>query len=220
MGESLADRLTKCSWLGEISKKVLDGIQDIDRKLLSRREKLFPEYENILLSLESIREVPSLVIVGQDPYPDSRATGISFQTQGNVPSNSLDYFARELGLSDGFYPNIDLWVSKYQVLMFNAALCNFGKCGCKETLELWRGFVKDILKMILTLNDKTVVMLLGIQHVVDLLPDRDRTIKCGHPARCLGPSKNDWGKVESKLNSEGVMLHFADSPVPVNYSMK
>ena len=216
----LVDRLKRCLWLGDIPEQVLDSVQDIDLRLLSTQQEMFPSYENIFRSLESISGVPPLVIVGQDPYPDSRATGISFQTQGNVPSNSLDYFARELGLPDGFYPNIARWVSQYQVLMFNASLCNYGKCGCKETLELWKGFVKDILKMILELNDKTVVMLIGIQHVVDLLPDRDRTIKCGHPARCLGPSKNDWDKAESKLNAEGVMLHFAECQVQVNYSMK
>lgn len=208
--------LCKVKEIVDLPNNAISQLHLIDQEIADRRRKgheIFPSREKILLSLEMLNGIPPLVIVGQDPYPNRKATGISFQTAGNAHSGSLDFFARELSLKEGWYPNIGRWVSRYNVLMFNAALCNFGHCGDDELFALWRDFVVAVLGQVKLLNPNAIVMLLGKEHVHDLMQDGDRIFKFGHPAFGRGPTKDEWNQVESLLHKSGILMRFSECPV-------
>lgn len=133
-----------------------DILEKAVEELLKRAkagESIVPEPHNVLRALSYIK-YPSVVIIGQDPYPDKNlATGIAFGVpKGSKIPTSLRIIFRELAKE---YPNADLkegletlehWATQ-EVLLLNTALTVAeGKPG--SHFEIWSEFVKQLVKVI------------------------------------------------------------------------
>ena len=210
----LSTRLKKCAWLNGCQDMLFKELDCIESWILGHRKKPNPCLEKMLLAFERLSKTPDLVIVGQDPYPDDRATGIAFQTKGNVHSSSLDTFSLGLGICSGCYPNIARWVDKYGILMANAALCNFGECGNDKIFDRWHKFIVGILEVICNQNPNVVVMLIGKERVWKLL-NEGNVVKCKHPAHGWGPSHKDWHQVLEILTRNGICIDLTEDSVEV-----
>ena len=212
----LRQRLCACTWLNDPIDSLCRELDEIEKWIDGHSSLPNPCKEKMLLAFERIKDCPRLVIIGQDPYPDSKATGIAFQTRSNVHSSSLDTLSKSLGICDGYYPNIGKWGDELGILMLNAALCNFGKCGEEEILCKWRKFIIEVVLKIRGQKSNVVVMLLGKEHVWDIFADDEYIIKCKHPAFGWGPTFEDWMKAQDLLGDEYLIRNFANNPVEIN----
>lgn len=208
----LSDQLNSCDWLVSERESLCALLDGIEQRILVHEQAPNPPLPKMLSCFSKLTKVPDLIIVGQDPYPDRRATGVSFQTSGNRRSASLDKIARNLGYAEGCYPDLENWERRQNILLMNAALCNFGRCGKPELFKIWREFVVGVISIICALNPNAVVMLLGKKwvcrlHKCALLKDIPNEVyKFGHPAYKWGPTKEDWMEVENLLRNKGVKV--------------
>lgn len=116
-------------------------------------ESVIPEPQNILRALSYIK-YPSVVIIGQDPYPDKNlATGLAFGVpKGSKIPASLRIIFRELSKE---YPDIPLkegmetlehWAEQ-EILLLNSSLTVAeGKPGSHS--DIWSEFVKQLVRVI------------------------------------------------------------------------
>ena len=219
MGE-LVEQFKSCKWLGEGRCDLYHLLDSIEDWIDNHKGNPRPSKSKMLLCFARLTKIPKLIIVGQDPYPDKKATGIAFQTAENSWSSSLDCIAKNLGYKKGFYPDLDFWVDEQGVLLMNAALCNFGRCGKSELFQRWHDFVFRSICLLHTLNPNVVVMLLGKKRVWSLLTgsdiSADSIVKCYHPSHGGEPTEEDWKKVERKLKERKCLVKLRGSPVPCN----
>lgn len=153
-----------------------------DKKVVFRAFKECPFY--------SMR----VVIVGQDPYPDGRATGLAFANENLPPfyaeSPSLerieDCVTRTVydGLNFGFDYSLQKWTSQ-GILLLNTSLTVAHKSVGSHT-ELWRPFIAKILS---TINDETtgIIFCFWGAEAQDfaryIQEDKHYVLKCAHPAQ-------------------------------------
>lgn len=219
MGE-LVDQFKLCKWLGEGRCELYHLLDSIEDWIDNHKGNPHPSKDKMLTCFTRLKTIPKLIIVGQDPYPDKRASGIAFQVPGNRRSSSLDCIAKNLGYDEGCYPDLERWVEEQDVLLMNAALCNFGRCGKVELFQQWHDFVFKSICLIYSLNPNVVVMLLGKKRVWGLLAHADISAdciaKCYHPSHGWGPTEEDWKKAERKLKERGCLVDLRGSPVPCN----
>ena len=154
----LRDKLNQCDWLSDQEKKSLSVELDCVENQL-KKDKFYPNLGNALDAFLELREFPKIVIVGTDPYPDGRATGIPFSVPddytGQCP-NSLKTLNRVFGFERGVRSEWVKWMNDNHVLLLNRALTSTVRA---KSFELWDGFVKKCLSQIV--NKVAVVWLLG-----------------------------------------------------------
>lgn len=159
-----------------------------------KHKSVFPNKKDIFraFKLTSFNDV-RVIIVGQDPYPNKRATGVAF---GNEEEDSLSMLSPSLekirdcvettvydGLRLDFDPTLVSW-AKQGVLLLNSALTvREGEPG-SHTLQ-WRGFIKGVLREISANKTGVVFLLLGstaFSFAGDIDKKNNHVFKYYHPA--------------------------------------
>jgi uracil-DNA glycosylase len=135
------------------------------------RTTVYPKKSNVF---RAFRETPwedlRVVILGQDPYHDGRATGIAFANDFDPSrlnlSPSLDKIAdlhqKHFGIEHShfaFDPSLEPW-TKQGVLMLNTALTvEKGRAGSHT--KYWKKFTEGVLKTIAEWRPDCIFMLWG-----------------------------------------------------------
>jgi uracil-DNA glycosylase len=154
----LCNEWTDFFYSPDMEKTILPILSELEDE-----KKYYPEPENIfrcfyMTSYNNIK----VVILGQDPYHNGSATGLSFDVKlGNPLNPSLQNIYKELE-SEGFYPikdgNLESWY-KQGVLLLNTAL-TVRPSDPESHLELWTPFSEKIIKK-LSEKDFIVWVLFG-----------------------------------------------------------
>ncbi len=157
----LADLYPQKDWLPHL-KKVKRDLCIVD-KFLDEFTGCYPPIEKVFAAFDCLENAPDIVLVGQDPYPDSRATGIAFQTRGNDYSLSLKRIADSLGNDSDKYPDWDRWIQEFNVLSMNIALTNTGKSQrvISANIGVWKPIVEEIFRCIAKQKNRPAVILFG-----------------------------------------------------------
>lgn len=156
-------------------KTILDNIQEKDYykniKQFIAKERLtktvFPQDEKILRAFHlTPYDKVKVVILGQDPYHNGHAHGLSFSSLSTITPESLKNIFAEANADyfDGqgifLKNNLTQWATQ-GVLLLNAVLTvEKGKPGSHADIG-WQEFTVDIIKSINEKNDQVVYMLWG-----------------------------------------------------------
>ena len=123
----LRGKLKQCDWLNDQDKISLSAELDCIENQLKGAE-FYPSLENALDAFTELKHFPRIVIVGTDPYPNYKATGIPFSVPDNYTGqcpNSLKTLKRVFGFKCGTRNEWIKWVNDNQVLLLNRALSGF-----------------------------------------------------------------------------------------------
>jgi uracil-DNA glycosylase len=157
-------------------------------------QKIYPDPVNVFRAFrETGYHEVKVVLLGQDPYHDGSASGLSFDCSNALRDNpSLRIMLQEIDIE---YPqdqfdiafgkldrgNLERW-AKQGVLLLNRALTVVEKTP-KSHLELWKPFTDHVIA---TLNAKhnVVFLLLGkdAQTVTPLIDNTNFIVQAAHPA--------------------------------------
>ena len=141
-----------------------------------------PKKENIFNALKLVPfDSIKVLILGQDPYPNpNHAHGLAFSSNDvKIPSSLKNIFIaidKKYGsnLFKNANSNLENW-AKQGVLLLNTALVyekinsntldkkeasRLQNKNQKEQLKIWKPFIKDIIKKILTINNRPIAMFL------------------------------------------------------------
>lgn len=110
----------------------------------------------------------SVVILGQDPYHDSNATGLAFANPTGTtklsPSLQIikDTVIRTIykGESYNFDPTLIPWAEQ-GVLLLNVALTSEGNKPLAHNIGLWRNFTEGVLRKLSEVNSGIIYCLWG-----------------------------------------------------------
>lgn len=197
----LADLYPQKDWLPP--RDDVEGfLEDVD-KFLHGFKVCYPPIEKVFTAFDRLENDPDIVLVGQDPYPDSRATGIAFQTRGNDYSLSLKRIADSLGNDSDKYPDWDKWIKEFNVLSMNIALTNTGKgqSVINKNIQAWKPIVKRILTCLANLENRPAVILFGGKASAyrSFLP---MAIQSRHPAAWGKKLETSiWRQIKTKLGT-------------------
>ena len=142
-----------------------DLIHNVNR--LYQTSKIYPEKGNTLkvFRLTNWNDL-KVVILGQDPYPNERATGLAFANPNTVssPSPALRSIISnvEKQYYDGLKLEFDLTLEKWAkqgVLLFNTALTVSNISGAH--VHYWKPFTEAVLKTISDKKQGIIFMLWG-----------------------------------------------------------
>lgn len=187
----LSKKLNLCDWLNDQDKISLSAELDrIENRL--KGNSFYPRLENVLDSFIELKHFPRIVIVGTDPYPNDKATGIPFAVPDDYTGrrpNSLKTLNRVFGFKLGTRSEWIKWINDKHVLLLNRALTSASR---NESFELWDGFIEKCLAQIA--NKVAAVWLMG--HKAALLKrlieqfagGRSRVFPSCHPSyvHCVG----------------------------------
>ena len=156
----LNSKLNQCDWLKDQYKMNLSAeLERIENQL--KGTEFYPSLGNVLDVFLELREFPKIVIVGTDPYPDGRATGIPFSVPddytGQCP-NSLKTLNRVFGLERGTRSELVRWMNENRVLLLNKSLTKIPE---HSTFRVWQKFIIAILKSIAENSASVAFWLMG-----------------------------------------------------------
>lgn len=182
---------------------------------LSTVPKFYPDKDDIFrcFYLTPFEEI-KVILIGQDPYHNGCATGLSFDVKlGHQMSPSLQNIYKELETED-YFPTKDGDLSRWAkqgVLLLNTALTVAPGSPDSHT-DMWRPFFDHLMKYLMTRND-VVWLLLGkkaIDYKLDIVMSNDthEIVESTHPSplsayRAAGSTPAFIGsKVFRKVNEE------------------
>ena len=144
---NLCGKWTDFFYSSDIENILIPILNDLDDE-----KKYYPEDNNIfrcfyMTPFDNIK----VVILGQEPYHNGSATGLSFDIKLGTPLNhSLQNIYKELEL-EGFYPikdgNLESW-TKQGVFMLNKSL-TVKPSDPDSHLDMWSSFSKKVIEKIL-----------------------------------------------------------------------
>lgn len=204
----LNSKLNQCDWLKDQYKMNLSAeLERIENQL--KGTEFYPSLGNVFDAFLELREFPKIVIVGTDPYPDGRATGIPFSVPddytGQCP-NSLKTLNRVFGLERGTRSEWVKWMNENRVLLLNKSST---KIPGHSTFRVWQKFIMAILKTIAENGGSVAFWLMG--HEAKMLKRFLEKYNCQvictcHPsvAYCKSVTQNDcfkliWERIGSGL---------------------
>jgi uracil-DNA glycosylase len=131
-------------------------------------KKIWPEKKNVFKAFKiTPYDKLSIIIIGMDPYPNNKATGLAFSNSDIItnPSPSLKKIIRSIeddyyqGLNLNFDITLENW-AKQGVLLLNTALTVVeNKIG--SHLDKWSTFTESLLKKISEYNSGIIYVLWG-----------------------------------------------------------
>jgi uracil-DNA glycosylase len=145
-------------------------LAEIDSYLNSaqnRGEIIVPEWGNIFAALTVAPEQVKVLILGQDPYPNSNhSIGLAFAVpNGTKPlpgslRNILKEVEADLGQPPKTLPDLAHWVAQ-GVLLINTGLTTVHGASNSHAKLPWDRVVAQILKAVIAANPKVVAILWG-----------------------------------------------------------
>lgn len=187
----LSDKLNQCEWLNDQDKKNLSAELDrIENQL--KGDEIHPNLDNVLDAFVELKEFPKIVIVGTDPYPNDKATGIPFSVPDDYKRecpNTLKTLNRVFGFNHGSRSECVKWMNDNHVLLLNRALTSAAH---NKSFELWDGFIEKCMARIA--NKVVAVWLMGrkaaqLKKVIEQFDGRSpRVFSSCHPSyvHCVG----------------------------------
>ena len=198
----------KCSWLDPycVNTCILPAIDKVEANpdfLCSH-----PPKEHLFLPFSIIDEFPRLIIMGQDPYTDSRATGLAFEVKKpgmDKSRSSLRTLSYSLGVKDGWF-DVRKWAKDNAILLVNASpSCSTQKASRSKQYIAWRPFWNAVLRPLL--GSRPIVVLTFGKKASALFENfrpqlGDRLLVRAHPAsrksKCQKMQKSDWLDISNK----------------------
>jgi len=183
----LAKERTPCGW-EEVFQRC-EGILSLISTNLAQYSKWYPEPENIFnaFHLTPLYKV-KVVIVGQDPYPQGQAVGLSFSVRrgDSIPVSLANVF-KEVKNN---YPSILLnhgdltsWALQGVLLLNRCLTVSPGSPGSHSGVG-WMAFVNIIVKAIIEANPRVIFILWGndAKQLCSLLPENVKRLTAAHPS--------------------------------------
>ena len=171
-------------------RSIIDNINKTITADLEKGKTIYPEVNSVYRALEytPIDNI-HIVILGQDPYPNNNAIGLSFGVprQNKIPQSLRNMF-NELnhGADATIDPTLINW-AKQGVLLLNTALtftANQSNRRINEHMSMWKPFTKHIID---TINDEcnNIVFLAwgkhAHKHLESIDTSKHHVIKTSHP---------------------------------------
>jgi uracil-DNA glycosylase len=131
----------------------------------AKGKTIWPIKENVYRAFSGRSDMLRVIIIGQDPYPNSHANGIAFATDQISKPISLrsieKAIQKELEYPAEWMIQNDLMnVVNQGVLMLNSALTvEEGKPG--SYIDVWYPFVKEVIKAVNQLPQPIIFLLMG-----------------------------------------------------------
>lgn len=194
----LSKKLNLCDWLNDHDKISFSVELDCIENQL-KGDKFYPAIGNVLDAFVELREFPKIVIVGTDPYPDDKATGIPFSVPACTDKcpPTLKVLKRCFNLHKGDDDEWVRWMNKNRVLLLNASLtCLPNHRG--RSFSIWRKFIGMILGRITGGEAPVVFWLMGARAktLKQNVQGRARKVICTcHPSRACCKGENDCYKM-------------------------
>lgn len=178
----------------EVFKSAAPELETV-ANILSSEKMYYPLPKDLfrafhLTPLQNVR----VVIIGQDPYPQTlanglpRAVGMSFSVRQNdsIPS-SLKNIYRELtnsikGLKMPNHGDLTEWAIKGVLLLNMCLTVRPGEVGSHG--QIWMGFINKVLKAIVNKRPNTIFLLWGkeAQIIRQLIGERCTILESSHPS--------------------------------------
>jgi uracil-DNA glycosylase len=152
-------------------------------------EIIVPAWENIFAAIALAPDQVKVVILGQDPYPNSKhAVGLAFAVPSETAPlpgslrNILKEVEADIGRAPQTSPNLAHWVAQ-GVLLLNTALTTVHRASNSHAKLPWDRVVTQILNAVIAANPKVVAVLWG-NSAQSLAPKfaADRVVACAHPS--------------------------------------
>lgn len=152
-------------------------------------EMIVPAWENIFAALALAPEQVKVVILGQDPYPNSNhAVGLAFAVPNETKPlpgslrNILKEVAEDLSRPPQTLPNLAHWVAQ-GVLVLNTTLTTVHGASNSHAKLPWDRVVTQILNAVIAANPKVVAVLWG-KAAQSYAPRfaRERVVMSAHPS--------------------------------------
>lgn len=172
-----------------------DELADIDT-VLSGLGPYFPEPKNLFNALRTPLNKVRVIIIGQDPYPQTksngkpRAQGLSFSvTEDDDIPVSLKNIYKELQNSiEGFkmpkHGNLNYWTDQGVMLLNSCLTVEPGKADSHSKKNFWLGFISRILNAVQAVRSNVIVVMWGdkAQKIGKLLNGKAITLTAPHPS--------------------------------------
>lgn len=194
--------------MNEFDERLGDWVVPLERPLLTYVNTIRPQLQHELrlgythhpepkVMFRAFKECPyekvKVVIIGQDPYPNSQATGLCFDnfTQVKNVSPSLSNIYKELRDDVGANPNFNQdsflqHLPPQGVLLLNTAL-SVRDGEAASHAKLWREFTLQVIE-VLCRKEKLVWILWGrhAQSFMEEINPEHRAISGAHPSPLAG----------------------------------
>lgn len=126
---------------------------------------VYPDIYRVFKAFQLPKDQVRLVVLGQDPYPDGRATGLAFAVgrEQKVPL-SLQIIKREIfkdyGITEAPFDNtLTHWINQGILLLNSSLTVPHGKPG--EHSNLWRPIIHSMIALISFELDPTWLLIGG-----------------------------------------------------------
>lgn len=167
-------------------------LKEIDSYLNTAQDSgeiIVPAWENIFAAIALAPDQVKVVILGQDPYPNSsHGIGLAFAVPSQTKPlpgslrNILKEVEEDLGRAPQTSPDFRHWVAQ-GVLLLNTALTTVHGASNSHAKLPWDRVVTQILNAVISANPKVVAVLWG-NSAQSLAPKfaADRVVACAHPS--------------------------------------
>jgi len=178
VSQSQSNKLEKWKDFFDSVQGELIKIQNILNNKYNYKD-IIPKQNEIFKAFElTDPELIKVVIFGQDPYTDGKATGIAFSANTMTPS--LRNIFKEIGCQRS--SNLEDWC-KQGVLLINSSL-TISKNEKKGDHKIWLGFMFKLVEFINEINEECIYMLWGKESIdlEDELKISSTVFKSSHPS--------------------------------------
>lgn len=189
-------------------KPIFDEFEDLLTELLGM-EGVLPAKEDILRVFEMSPKEIRVVLLGQDPYYNGSADGLSFSSKKCIPMSLQNIFKeiknnfpeRNYNFISG---DLKKWFNDEKIFLLNCGLTVFpNRPG--SLLPKWEKFTDTVIHYISEVNENCVFLLLGnfAKKKKVLIKNKDFVVEGVHPSPlscCRGFfGSNVFKQVEEKL---------------------
>lgn len=213
---NLSDQLHP-NWQDLLGEKI-ELLKGIEQNL--NNERYLPARENVLRALSYDPYLAKVLILGQDPYPNSvDAMGLAFSTarsDGKLPASLKNIFkelATDLDIQPPLSGDLSPWCQQGVVLLNRTLTCRKGESDSHRDIG-WREFTYEVVKSLAKLNCVAILWGNAAQEVSELFAS-DRLITSAHPS----PLSAYRGFFGSKPFSSSNRLLSESGREPIDWSL-
>lgn len=150
----------------ELFQLTKNEIARIDDYLYESKEQFFPDWSEVFRAFEALGPFKQVkvILLGQDPYPNSSATGLAFEVRkGCAVNGSVKMLLKEVSRTydtSASVHDLSSW-AKQGVLLINASLTVRKDCANSHA-NLWKEFMRIVMEYY-SHNSKILWLAMGIK---------------------------------------------------------